>query len=258
VSVGKGSLNRVLRETCISEGAVAYGIASAADVDDLPRVKIRWGIDRYSKKPKSIMPSARSIIVFGVASSDDAHELAVHTRGEDYEYPGYLPLIHIRKRAASVLRENGYDCIFPSERNALMSFKRVVQLAGIGGFGKNSLVISPEHGPWLRFSMLLTDAPLKPSKPFTRDLCRACSICISACPVGALKPYVVDDRKCLVSMNHQARKKGVKPSLLKTYEPQLTRRSHVMCTACQIVCPYTSDERRARSHVFSIRQRGDD
>lgn len=250
---GSGDLpERLLRETCISEGAVAYGVASAAEVDNLPRVKIRWGMDRYSRKPTAIMPGARSIVVFGIASSDDAHEVAVHTRGEDYEYPGYLPLIHIRKRAASVLRENGYDCVFPSERNALMSFKRIAQLAGIGGFGKSSLVISPEYGPWLRISMLLTDAPLTPSKPFTRDLCRTCTSCISACPADALKPYVVDDRKCLIGRSPQTLRKNVEPGLLETYQPQLTKRSHVMCTACQIACPYTSDERRARSHVFSI------
>lgn len=255
---GKGSLNRMLKETCISEGAVAYGVASAVDVDRFPRIKVGWGIDRYSRKPTSIMPSARSVVVFGIPSADDSHEVAVRLGEDDHEYPGYLLLSHIRRSVVSVLKDNGYECVLPSERNALISYKRVVAQAGIGAFGKNSLIISPEWGPWLRFGMVLTNASLRPDSPLEQDLCGDCEKCIQACPVGALKPYVVSDKKCLVGVDTRARSDDETASILREYQPQLTKRSHMMCTACQIVCPYTSDERRSRSHAFSIERSCED
>lgn len=252
VTGGGDSPDRAVHDACIREGAVVCGVASAADVDTLPRIKVRWGINRYSRKPTSIMPSARSVVVFGILSTDDTHEVAVRIKGDDYEYPGYLLLSHIRKRVVSVLRERGYECVLPSERNAMLSYKRIVPLAGIGAFGKNSLIISPDHGPWLRFAMVLTDAPLKPGRTFRRDLCGDCTKCIDACPVGALKPYVVDDRKCLVGVDPWTGCDGAASSVMKDYQPKLTKRSYVMCTACQFVCPYTSDERRSKSYVLSM------
>ena len=245
-------LNRSLREACVNAGATVYGVASAADVDKLPRIKVGWGINRYSRKPTSIMPTAESVVIFGVSSMEDLHETVVRFRRDDYEYPGYLPLYHIRRRVASVLREYGYDSIAPNEKNAMMSYKRILPLAGVGAFGKNSLIISPNHGPWLRFGMVLTDAPLKPGRPFERDMCGECDRCIRACPVGALKPYVVDDSRCLVAIDPDAVAGSEIACAMKTYQPSITRRSYVMCTACQIVCPYTSDERRDRSRVVNV------
>ena len=134
----------------------------------------------------------------------------------------------------------------------MLSYKRILPLAGIGAFGKNSLIISPEHGSWLRFSMVLTDAPLKPNRAFKRDLCGDCTRCIRACPVDALKPYVVDDMRCLVAIDPCAKMDAKAAAAMKAYQPTITKRSYMMCTACQVVCPHTSDERRAESRVFEI------
>jgi epoxyqueuosine reductase len=244
-------LKSVLHETCLKKGAVVFGVASASDVDSLPRVKISPTMKRllgtkfnYTKKPLEAMPDAKSIVVFGIVSTDDSCELGVRIEDGEYDWPGYYPLNWIRRDAARLLEEEGYRVIFPYESSAPDSYKRVFRLAGIGAFGKNALIISPKYGPWLRFSYLLTNAKLEPDRPFEKDLCKECMRCVNACPVGALRPYVVDPQLCLVGAHIRSPIPRRLKQVLDRYEPQLTPVTHVMCTKCQIVCPYTSVGRR--------------
>jgi len=252
-----------LRQVCFKKGAVAFGVASAADVDSLPRVRIGPTMKllydtklNYTKKPSEAMPDTKSVVVFGILSTDDSCELGVRMEGGGYDWPGYSPLYWIESCAARLLEGEGYRVVYPYVVSAPNSYKRVFRLAGIGAFGKNALIISPKYGPWLRFSYFLTDAELEPDAPFEEDLCRDCNQCVKACPVGALKPYVVDPERCLVGVHcRRPIPKRLRP-VLSQYEPQLTPVTHVMCTRCQIVCPYTSARRR-RNVVSSVQKSSD-
>ncbi len=69
--------------------------------------------------------------------------------------------------------------------------------AGIGWWGKSSMVLDPRHGPWLLLGAVVTDAPLPVSEPMSRD-CGTCDACIPACPTGAIvAPGVLDASLCL-------------------------------------------------------------
>jgi len=251
MTCGREVLRDRVKRACLKEGAVAFGIASVADVDNLPRIRLRPTVKRitganssFTKKPTDVMPDAKSMVVFGIQSIDDSFELGVRIRRDEFDWPGYTPLWTMRHYAAQPLKHEGYRVAYPYESTACNSYKRVLRLAGIGAFGKNSLIISPKYGPWLRFGYFLTDADLEPNNPFEKDLCGDCNRCIKACPAGALKPYVVDSERCLVGIHCRSKiPEAVRPLLVK-YEPQLTPLTHVMCTRCQIVCPYTSAERR--------------
>jgi epoxyqueuosine reductase len=62
--------------------------------------------------------------------------------------------------------------------------------AGLGELGLNNLLLSPQHGPRLRFVALLTDAELPAGKPLEPALCRPerCGYaCVKACPANALE-----------------------------------------------------------------------
>jgi len=251
MTTGKRALRSELKRLCVRRGAAVFGVASVSDVDLLPRLRIspmmRYLTGTrclYTVKPSEAMPEAESVVVFGIRSWDDWCELGVRKGPRDYDWPGYFPLYWIRRDAAQFLRDRGFRVVYPYEAKAPNSFKRVIRLAGIGAFGKNSLIISPKHGPWLRFGWFLTDAQLEPDEPFEEDLCGDCDRCVRACPAGALKPYVVDPEKCLVGAHIRPRVSGAVRELLERYEPQLTPVTHVMCTRCQMVCPYTSAQRR--------------
>ena len=72
--------------------------------------------------------------------------------------------------------------------------------AGVGWWGKSTMVLAPGHGPWLLLGSVVTDASLPPDTPMARD-CGTCAACLPACPTGALvAPGVLDARRCLAAL----------------------------------------------------------
>lgn len=251
MAVRQVDLKTKLKEVARKRGAVAFGVASVDDADALKPVKITWGVNAYTKKLRSSMPTARSVILFGIASQDDADELQITRSKGSFEWPGYTRLGLIARDIIRVLRETGYKAGFPSE---LASYKRIAQLAGIGSFGKHTLIINEKYGPWLRLEMVLTDAPLEPDKPFDENLCGRCDRCVRACPMKALEPYVINPDRCLVAAAELDR---IPPSMKKAmdrHSPLISPNTRVMCTICQKACRYTSAERRRNS--ISVRAKG--
>ena len=238
---GQKELRDRLSNACRRRGAAAFGIASVDEADALERIKIGSTVNRWSETIREKMPEARSVVVFGVKSQDDADELAIMRGGNNWSYPGYHMLTHMRRDALQILREEGYKAMpIP----ALASMKRLAILAGIGAYGKNSMVLSPRHGLWLRLEGVVTDAELPLDRPFDRNLCGSCNKCVKACPTKALKPYVLDADRCLVDVSLRKNPPRNLEKIRRRVEHQITPRTHVMCTVCQRVCPYTSAERR--------------
>src|SRR5213076_2031976 len=69
--------------------------------------------------------------------------------------------------------------------------------AGVGFYGKNTMLITRRHGSWVVLGTLVTEVEIEPSPPLELD-CGSCRLCIEACPTGALdEPGVLDSTKCL-------------------------------------------------------------
>lgn len=63
--------------------------------------------------------------------------------------------------------------------------------AGLGEYGRNQMVITPEFGPRVRFSKIFTDMPITqsiPARKGVREFCDICTKCADGCPPKAL-PY---------------------------------------------------------------------
>jgi epoxyqueuosine reductase len=112
--------------------------------------------------------------------------------------------------------------------------------AGVGFYGKNTVLITRKHGSWVVLGTLVTDVEIEARSPLALD-CGSCTRCIDACPTGALdEPGVLDSTKCL---SYWSQAPG---SIPEEYRSDLG--SYVYgCDICQDVCPWNrgTEKRRA-------------
>ncbi|HVN59668.1 MAG TPA: tRNA epoxyqueuosine(34) reductase QueG [Gaiellaceae bacterium] len=114
--------------------------------------------------------------------------------------------------------------------------------AGVGFYGKNTMLITRRHGSWVVLGTLVTDVELEPSAPLALD-CGSCTLCIEACPTGALdEPGVLDANRCLSWVTQSSR------PIPDEYRAELGATVYG-CDICQDVCPWNRgvEKRRASS-----------
>lgn len=80
-----------------------------------------------------------------------------------------------------------WDFPEPPGRFAPFSHRHAAVAAGLGTFGLNNLLLTPQYGPRQRLVSLITSAPLVPDPVMTKSLClgEKCSLCTKGCPAGA-------------------------------------------------------------------------
>ncbi|MDI6824460.1 MAG: 4Fe-4S binding protein [Bacillota bacterium] len=210
------------------------GFARAEDMEQYAGIHVGWIIRQPTRRPAEVLPGARAAIVVAAQIRDPAEDLAVRLPGGGWRYPGYGTVAIRAREVCNLLVARGHRAVLTPDA---ISLKNLARLTGLGTFGKNSLLITPDCGPDLRLEGILTDAVLPPDHPWEGDLCGDCSACVEACPVGALEPFRVDDEKCLVGLTLGGPGRMPPPEVVARHEPPLTAGSHIMCRACQDACP---------------------
>ena len=114
--------------------------------------------------------------------------------------------------------------------------------AGVGFYGKNTMLITRTHGSWVVLGTLVTDVDIEPTPPLELD-CGSCTLCIDACPTGALdEPGVVDATKCLSYWTQAPEPIPVR------YRNELDRQVYG-CDICQDVCPWNRGVEKRRAET---------
>lgn len=113
--------------------------------------------------------------------------------------------------------------------------KAWAQEAGLGWIGKHSNLVSTGFGSWLLLGEILTTLALEPDEP-AADLCGSCTLCLRACPTGAItEPYVVDARRCISYLTIELHRPG--DEIPADLAPAIGNRIFG-CDDCLDVCPY--------------------
>lgn len=207
-----------IKSFALERGASVVGIAS---------------VDRFTGSPKGHAPDellegAQSVIVVGVrllpALVDwpnllkDSEVMTGDTRqlvAQNYVYmkAGYhvvnAKLEQIALEIALKLENEGHSSLyFPATYGdyayimeqvpglyAPFSHRHAAVRAGLGEFGMNNLVITPEYGPRIRFISIITRTEIKPDLLLTKKLCLGmkCRKCITDCKTSALSATGYND-----------------------------------------------------------------
>jgi epoxyqueuosine reductase len=110
--------------------------------------------------------------------------------------------------------------------------REVAQRAGLGWFGKNSMLINTRRGSYFLLGELLLNIALPPDRPAVGG-CGTCTRCLEACPTKAIvQPYVVDSRRCISYLTIE-----LKGPIPEEFAEKIGNRIFG-CDICQEVCPF--------------------
>ena len=247
---GDPSIDRdELLEAGRGAGLAAVGVASAAiqqPARDLLHLRKRAGLagsmqftyrnpDR-STDPRSVLPSARSIVVGAWAyghwrAPDDSRGSGQTARVARYAWHDhYGDLRSALGAVAEPLRAGGHKAVVVADTNGLVD-RNAAWSAGLGWYGKNANLLLPGAGSWFVLGAVVTNAELVPTGPPLPDGCGSCTRCLDDCPTGAIvAPGVVDAQRCLAWL---VQADGWFP---RQWREALGDRLYG-CDDCQEVCP---------------------
>jgi ferredoxin len=200
------------------------------------------GFDLFGVAPAAEFPTvpewASSVLVLGMAALDPAFdlELYIETTGEKrWSKWVYEWIVAGASRLCLALVDSGYRAVPLTFEDSLsvLDLKQAAGRAGLGVRGLNNLVVTPQFGPRVRFGALLTDLALEADPPKHDYYCVSCSLCIVACPTGALSPAGFDRSRCIAEFEPDAAMASLQREMLQ-FPTQHTRRQ---CAACISACP---------------------
>lgn len=256
-----------LKSYALGLGFQSVGVASAVEAPHLREYEA-WLDKGYAgtmsylhdhlplkRHPEELLPGCRSVIAVTLNYNQEPLEnprIARYALGRDYHKVIRAKL----RKLARYLKEQHPEADFrPCVDSAPIFERDYARLAGLGFFGKNTMLIDPRRGSWFFIGLLLTTLELPTDGPFDGG-CGTCTACIEACPTGALvfeeDRWQLDSRRCIsyLTIEHSG-----------PLDQGLETGGWVFgCDVCQDVCPFnqprpTQPERAQATNEPDFRSR---
>ena len=257
-------LEKLVKDYALELGFDLVGISAADPFEDHKRVTLQRlrdglmeGLPWFNKArvergtdPQRLLPGARSVISVALSYHLPANgapqplegRIARYAWGDDYHKVMKKRLkLYVRGLSERLGRHvNARWCV----DDGPMLDRAAAQRAGVGWFGKNTNILTSSHGSWVFLGQIVTDLELQPDLPLKKN-CGSCTLCLQACPTGALPaPYVIDNEKCISHQTIENRGDipvGIRP-LMSDWV--------FGCDICQDVCPVNVKALYTREQAF--------
>lgn len=240
-----------IKESCLAEGFLDVAIAPAQAAPTFPQFRawVSSGLhgqmgylaDHRADLRRSILeihPEAKSVVMvlWSYADSDVNGPVAAYAKNApDYHHAIKMRLSNVLKHLQSSSPEL-CGVIFADTHPILE--RDYAQLAGLGWIGKNTVLISRQHGSLFTLGgMTLSHMVDQYDLPTHKSFCGTCTRCLDQCPTHAfVAPHVLDARRCISYLTIEYR--GV---IGAEFIPHL--KGHFYgCDICQQICPWNQKQ----------------
>jgi epoxyqueuosine reductase QueG len=183
-------------------GADLVGIASVKTLNAFPPDPL------YPQTPERISPYVKSVVVIAKRIPVGAFRCRTTVPVQ------YIDMLVLRKmdkaayRLVEALERAGHASFTTAAQETDWSYKRASYgrlstrhlgiEAGLGTFGLEVNILTPEFGPRIYLTGVLTELELEPDHPMTEQVCigESCSRCLYSCPSDAVLHFGIDKRAC--------------------------------------------------------------
>ncbi len=201
-ALGKNPDAASVKRRALELGADLAGIASAATLNAFPPDP------RWPQTPERISPYVKSVIVLVQRIPAGAFRTKSNVPVQ------YMDMLVLRKmdkvayRLASEMERMGHPTFVTAAQETDWSYKRASYgrlstrhlgvEAGLGTLGLEVNILTPEFGPRVYLTGILTELELEPDQRMTESVCigESCSRCLHSCPPNAVQHWGIDKRGC--------------------------------------------------------------
>jgi len=148
---------------------------------------------------------------------------------------GYSQMAVTNAYLAKFIENLGFKAI-DSQNDTALSIPMAMQ-AGLGDIGRNGLLVTPQFGPRVRISKIITDLPLVADSPIdfgVTEFCIACKKCAQLCQSQSISYGDRTTEPINISNNRGTLKWPIDAETCRMYWGRVNK----PCTACIASCPY--------------------
>jgi len=245
-------LTKSLKEAARNEGFDEVGVVAATPDLGAARLEqwladgrhgdMAYMADHFSARrdPNLVLAGVKSVVVAALnyRADEPAFPNAGEARISRYAWGRDYHDV-IRGKLRRVIERVGP--LAPAERfrpvvdSAPLMERDYARMAGLGWFGKNTLLLNRRLGSFFFLGAILTTMELVADAPFEADHCGACTKCLEACPTQAFDDArQLDPRRCISYLTIEHR--GAIDERLRGQMGDWI----FGCDVCQDVCPWNS------------------
>ena len=183
-------------------GADLVGIASASVLNAFPPDPL------FPQTPERISPHVKSVVVIAQRIPVGAFRCKSNVPVQYIDMLVLRRMDRIAYRLVDALEKEGHPSFVTAAQETDWSYKRASYgrlstrhlgiEAGLGTFGLEVNILTPEFGPRIYLTGVLTECEFESDKPMTEQVCigESCSRCLYSCPSDAVRHFGIDKRAC--------------------------------------------------------------